>query len=809
MPRTPKNELAYGSSVQRECAQALAPLGPGGTRTAPRESEGRPPMLPPPRRGGPPVAGERRLLAPLVAIRSASLRGGAGRAPHSSAPVACNFGRRATILCFLLALGSSEILPPGAWSVEVEVMGRIRRIGKQARQEEPRREEPEVRKQEPEQRRRRPPSGEKGISLPTLVRVDPPEGTFRLGRKKRIRVLIQDAPPIQGLKVRLTFDPEKVEVGKRQRDGRLQVTHGSWIKGTGRPMEGGVRGGGRRLAVMFRPKDSQRLPRPLVGGGSVLEVTLKWKGSTSTDPENPRAKHVPTHVGVEVMLLGAEGGTPEVTTQGAMYCLEKPPPRSRRRLHLGAREYPSGHVVGDDRDYKILRWIHEQRFLTRRSMGKMWFSTKDHPLGSFKSLDRRLGVLKTHQLIKRYYDPKTDYAVPYLLDEKGWELLKEKKWTLGLDLVKEVTAPGKLEHDERLAELRWWLEESGLCREWEGERALAKRWKKLTKKQIGRKITTGADALMTWGEEGLKVALEYERKLKRWTEYRTLLQRYQTLFRAGEVDWVLMVFEEEKDLRGFRDELWPRVGYELGKSAPLDYFKMMHGGWFKYPEEKHWKRKVMVEELPRCSTQWAFAQDAREGEVTGKRGRTVLTQKGKPKKTYSFQIVESSRLDRIGRFESWGGDPPGGRIYPRKSAWTTFHSWHEPARIYLIRDLKRVPMVRLEAWLRSGSGYGERLLGEAINGEDRTILTAYPDTEAKRLTIETVTYQKPRGLVEYPCVLVELMDGPHMYSQAWVLPEYLDEHEYLVIPEKNPFDEEEGEEDRKLKELAEEEAEEW
>jgi hypothetical protein len=230
---------------------------------------------------------------------------------------------------------------------------------------------------------------------------------------------------------------------------------------------------------------------------------------------------------------------------------------------------PSTRLVLGARDWEVLLWAHEQKFLTFDQLAR-WFpgagepksARKDAPAFAEAARDRervpaggahkgswymaqRLTQLVREGVLKRLpiYTEVSDAVVPGRL---GFDLLVGRERSHGLSRLEEIDWKNFF-HDRAVTDLRWVLEKRLGGERWRSEREL--------RRMLKTRLVP--DALVDLGAHGT-VAVEVELTRKSLSRYVRIFGRYVE-WDSPRLDRVLYVVPEKSDLTHLFASVLPAV----------------------------------------------------------------------------------------------------------------------------------------------------------------------------------------------------------------------------------------------------------
>jgi hypothetical protein len=176
-------------------------------------------------------------------------------------------------------------------------------------------------------------------------------------------------------------------------------------------------------------------------------------------------------------------------------------------------------VILQDRDYEVMRYILEQKFLSREQITK-WF---------YKTLD--IAKVRLWKLIFSGYLKKEPIALSskdhFLITGLGLRALAER----GVNGIRPASSIDIrcYFHDRTVTDIRLLFEDIGLAKDWKSERILkAENGSFLSARQTGKKIPDG----MFLSPAGKRIAFELELAPKENSRYKKILAGYQNVDRV-------------------------------------------------------------------------------------------------------------------------------------------------------------------------------------------------------------------------------------------------------------------------------------
>jgi len=177
------------------------------------------------------------------------------------------------------------------------------------------------------------------------------------------------------------------------------------------------------------------------------------------------------------------------------------------------------NIILQDRDYEVLRYILEQKFLSREQVTK-WFYKSDDV--SYKKLQKLMlsGDLKKEPVVLNSKDH-------FLITGLGLRALAER----GVNGIRPASSIDIrcYFHDRTVTDIRLLFEDIGLAKDWKSERILkAENGSFLSARQTGKKIPDG----MFLSPAGKRIAFELELVPKENSRYKKILAGYQDVDRV-------------------------------------------------------------------------------------------------------------------------------------------------------------------------------------------------------------------------------------------------------------------------------------
>ena len=193
--------------------------------------------------------------------------------------------------------------------------------------------------------------------------------------------------------------------------------------------------------------------------------------------------------------------------------------------------YSSGHLMSSN-VVEALRYLGKIGVLGTRDWRRYFCPHKDR-----RWQERQLAHLRKNGYIKKH--TASSLLGKWILDEKGKAFLQGRNWSV----VNPVPA-NHVDHDELVARSLYEMEQASYIHSWKVEREL----KKLNQKDY---LISNKDGEMKFPDaifkvqlpNGLRtVALEYERRGKSETRYRSILWNYSDL---SSISLVIFICEDE------------------------------------------------------------------------------------------------------------------------------------------------------------------------------------------------------------------------------------------------------------------------
>lgn len=177
------------------------------------------------------------------------------------------------------------------------------------------------------------------------------------------------------------------------------------------------------------------------------------------------------------------------------------------------------NIILQDRDYEVLRYILEQKFLSREQVTKWFYKS---PFMSQVRL-RELGLLRYLKKEPVALNSKDHFLITGL----GLMALAERGVN-GIRPAKSIDIRFYF-HDRTVTDIRLLFEDIGLAKDWKSERVLkAEIGSFLSARQAGKKIPDG----MFLSPAGKRIAFELELVPKENSRYRKILAGYQNVDRV-------------------------------------------------------------------------------------------------------------------------------------------------------------------------------------------------------------------------------------------------------------------------------------
>lgn len=176
-------------------------------------------------------------------------------------------------------------------------------------------------------------------------------------------------------------------------------------------------------------------------------------------------------------------------------------------------------IILQDRDYKVLRYILEQKFLSREQITKWFYKTNDVLRNRLWELTLS-GYLKKEPVVLNSKDH-------FLLTGLGMRALVER----GVNGIRPVSSIDIrcYFHDRTVTDIRILFEGIGLAKDWKSERVLkAENGSFLPVGQAGKKIPDG----IFLSPAGKRIAFELELVPKENSRYKKILAGYQNVDRV-------------------------------------------------------------------------------------------------------------------------------------------------------------------------------------------------------------------------------------------------------------------------------------
>ena len=176
----------------------------------------------------------------------------------------------------------------------------------------------------------------------------------------------------------------------------------------------------------------------------------------------------------------------------------------------------------EERDIRLFRLILEQKFLTRTQVRKHVFKDKFYSRLRIWKL-KKFDYLKT--VLTLAQEPES-----YLLGQNGVEALRTHGYEIGntdLPQPQKSIEIATYEHDRDVTEIRFLLENAGLCKNWHSEKVL----------RLGmkgeRKVPDGYFKTKRTG-----VAIEFERSDKDASTYKKIFETYDKDPKIGYIFYI-------------------------------------------------------------------------------------------------------------------------------------------------------------------------------------------------------------------------------------------------------------------------------
>lgn len=177
------------------------------------------------------------------------------------------------------------------------------------------------------------------------------------------------------------------------------------------------------------------------------------------------------------------------------------------------------NIILQDRDYKVLRYILEQKFLSREQVTKWFYKS---PFMSQVRL-RELGLLRYLKKETVALNSKDHFLIAGL----GLRALAER----GVNGIRPASSIDIrcYFHDRTVTDIRLLFEDIRLAKDWKSERVLkAENGSFLSARQAGKKIPDG----MFLSPAGKRIAFELELVPKENKRYKKILAGYQNVDRV-------------------------------------------------------------------------------------------------------------------------------------------------------------------------------------------------------------------------------------------------------------------------------------